>query len=68
MLANSIKIDWPFRIKTRLTTLCKVWCALICPRGLSRSIQLMHLDQACVEDFIRDLVEVVPVRLEMTKG
>ena len=25
------------------------------------------LNQACVEDFIRDLVEVVPVRLEMTK-
>ena len=25
----------------------------------------MHLDQAFVEDFIRDLVEVVPVRLGM---
>ena len=35
--------------------------------ALPRSIQLLHLDQACVEDFIRDLVEVVPVRLEMTK-
>ena len=40
-----------------LTTLCKMEWGPLLQGALSRSIQLLHLDQACVEDFISDLVD-----------
>ena len=37
-------------------------------KDLSRSIQLLHLDQACVEYFTPNLTDGRACRLEMTKG
>ena len=38
------------------------------PGGLPLRIQLLHLDQAYVEDFIRNLADGRACSLEMTKG
>ena len=56
------------RVQTQLTTLCKMgWGLCYPPGGLPRSIQLLHLDQACVEDLIRNLTNGRACSLEMIK-